>query len=122
MKNEEMIMKTRIRLMNSRVIGTTGNKMEVVDADGVVTEIDEPEEIHTYVGWKRRGYQVPQGTKAKVFIPIWNYSTDEEGNTTMFQRNAPFFTPSQVEKIVPQDVEEVETDTVKELSEELIFA
>ena len=99
MTNEQIIMNMRVKLMNSRVIGTTGKKMEWVDRDGVITEIDEPAEIHTYVGWKRRGYQVPKGTKAKVFVPIWNYSTDEEGNTTMFQRNAPFFTPDQVEKI-----------------------
>ena len=99
MKNEEIIMRTRVNLMNSRVIGTTGNKMEWMTSEGEVIEIDEPAEIHTYTGWKRRGYQVPKGAKAKVFIPIWNYSTDEEGNTTMFQRNAPFFTPDQVEKI-----------------------
>ena len=106
MTNEQIIMNMRIKLMRSRVIGTTGKKMELVDNDGVVTEIDEPAEIHTYVGWKRRGFQVPKGTKAKVFIPIWNYSTDEEGNTTMFQRNAPFFLPSQVEEIKAEITEE----------------
>lgn len=110
MTNEQIIMNTRVRLMNNRVIGTTGKKMEYVDRDGVVTEIDEPAEIHTYVGWKRRGFQVPKGTKAKVFIPIWNYSTDEEGNTTMFQRNAPFFTPEQVIKI--EESEDNNLDTV----------
>ena len=106
MTNEQIIMNMRIKLMRSGVIGTTGKKMELVDNDGVVTEIDEPAEIHTYVGWKRRGFQVPKGTKAKVFIPIWNYSTDEEGNTTMFQRNAPFFLPSQVEEIKAEITEE----------------
>jgi hypothetical protein len=106
MTNEQVIMNMRVRLMNSRVIGTTGNKMEWVDRDGVITEIDEPAEIHTYVGWKRRGYQVPKGTKAKVFIPIWNYLTDEEGNTVMMQRNAPFFLPNQVEKI-EEDIDEM---------------
>lgn len=108
MTNEQIIMNTRVRLMRNGVIGTTGRKMEYVDADGVVSEIDEPAEIHTYVGWKRRGYQVPRGTKSKVFIPIWNYSTDEEGNTTMFQRNAPFFLPSQVELIQPEEISDKE--------------
>lgn len=99
MKNEEVIMQTRVNLMNNRVIGTTGRKMEWHDRDGVVIEIDEPAEIHTYTGWKQRGFQVPKGTKCKVFIPIWNYVTLEDGTTTMMQRNAPFFTPEQVEKI-----------------------
>ena len=103
MKNEQIIMNTRVRLMQNRQIGTTGNKMKWIDRDGNEVEIDEPAEIHTYTGWKRRGFQVPQGTKSKVFIPIWNYQTDEEGNTVMMQRNAAFFTPDQV---VPIEVEE----------------
>lgn len=106
MKNEEIIMKTRVNLMRNGQIGTTGRKMEYVDADGVISEIDEPAEIHTYTGWKRKGFQVPKGMKAKVFIPIWNYLTDEEGNTVMMQRNAPFFLPNQVEKI-EEDIDEM---------------
>lgn len=99
MKNEEIIMKTRINLMNNRQLGTTGRLMDYVTEDGELTQIDEPAEIHTYVGWKRKGYQVPIGTKSRVFIPIWNYTTDDEGNTVMIQRNAPFFLPDQVVKI-----------------------
>lgn len=104
MKNEQIIMNTRINLMRNGQLGTTGRKMEYVDNDGVISEIDEPAEIHTYTGWKQRGFQVPRGTKARVFIPIWNYITDEEGNTVMMQRNAPFFLPDQVEKI---EIEEI---------------
>ena len=100
MKNEEIIMQTRVNLMNARVIGTTGRKMEWKDKDNNPIEIDEPAEIHTYTGWKQRGYQVPRNTKAKIFIPIWNYITLEDGSQTMIQRNAAFFTPSQVERIV----------------------
>ena len=73
MKNEQIIMNTRINLMRNGQLGTTGRKIEYVDRDGFVSEIDEPAEIHTYTGWKQRGFQVPKGTKARVFIPIWNY-------------------------------------------------
>lgn len=96
MKNEEIIMQTRVNLMNARVIGTTGRKMMWHDADGNQIEIDEPAEIHTVAGWNKKGYSVVKGSKSKVFIPIWNYITLEDSTTTMIQRNAPFFTPEQV--------------------------
>lgn len=118
MKNEEIIMKTRIQLMRNGKIGTTGNKMTIIDQNQQEVEIDEPAEIHTYVGWKRAGYQVPKGTKAKVFIPIWTYQRQEDGSSVMFQRNAPFFTPDQVEKI--EEVEEVAPVFINK--EDLIFA
>lgn len=104
MTNEQIVMNTRVMLMRNGQIGTTGRKIEYVDKDGVVSEINEPAEIHTYVGWKRLGYQVPEGTKAKVFIPIWVYNTDEEGNTIMMNVNRPFFLPSQVQKIEEENL------------------
>ena len=120
MKNEQIIMNTRVRLMQNKQLGTTGRKMPWVDRDGNEIEIDEPAEIHTYTGWKRRGFQVPQGTKSKLFIPIWNYSTDEEGNTVMMQRNAAFFTPDQVVPI-EDDVQNPVNVTASVDVNELVF-
>lgn len=99
MKNEDIIMKTRIQLMKNGMIGTTGRKIKIIDNNQQEVEIDEPAEIHTYTAWKRLGFQVPKGTKAKIFIPIWNYQTLDDGTQLKFQRNAPFFTPEQVEII-----------------------
>lgn len=110
MKNEEIIMKTRVNLMNSRVIGTTGRKMPWKDADGNDIMIDEPAEIHTVAGWNRNGYKVNKGEKCKIFIPIWNYITLEDGSTTMIQRNASFFTPEQV------TVRDVVSDAIEEMA------
>ncbi len=95
MKNEQIIMNTRVNLMRNGQLGTTGRKMNYVDADGVETQIDEPAEIHTYTGWKRLGFQVPKGTKAQIFIPTWT-RTAEGG---WLQRNAPYFKPDQVQPI-----------------------
>lgn len=92
MKNEQIIMNTRVQLMRNGQLSTTGKKMTYVDADGVESQIDEPAEIHTYTGWKMRGFQVPQGTKSRIFIPTWTRTA--EGGWT--QRNAPYFTPEQV--------------------------
>ena len=114
MKNEEIIFNTRVNLMNARIIGTTGNKVTVIQNEQEV-EIDEPAEIHTYVGWKRKGFQVPKGTKAKVFIPIWNYINNPDGSQTMIQRNAPFFTPEQVVPI--EEVEDVDNARMAEIVE-----
>lgn len=96
MKNETVVMQTRVNLMNMGVIGTTGRKMPWTDANGNQIEINEPAEIHTVAGWNKVGYKVNKGEKCKVFIPIWNYITLDDGSRTMVQRNAPFFTPEQV--------------------------
>lgn len=101
MKNEQIIMNTRVNLMRNGQLGTTGRKMNYVDADGVESQIDEPAEIHTYTGWKRLGFQVPKGTKAQIFIPTWT-RTAEGG---WLQRNAPYFKPDQVQPI--EEVDEV---------------
>jgi hypothetical protein len=92
MTNEQIIMNTRVNLMRNNQLGTTGRKIIWIDKDGIENEIDEPAEIHTYTGWKRKGFQVPKGTKAQIFIPTW--SRTEDGSWT--QRNAGYFKPEQV--------------------------
>ena len=112
MKNEQIVMQTRVNLMNLGVIGTTGRKMQWQDKEGNPIEINEPAEIHTVAGWNKAGYKVTAGQKCKVFIPIWNYITLDDGSQTMIQRNAPFFTPEQVEL----------RDVATEAMEEMAFA
>jgi len=121
MKNEQIIMNTRVQLMRNGQIGTTGRKMNYADADGVETQIDEPAEIHTYTGWKMRGFQVPQGTKSRIFIPTW--SRTAEGGWT--QRNAAYFTPDQVVPIEEAEPKQDTTDgfvNAPEALEEMVFA
>lgn len=60
------------------------------------------EEVDTYQGWKRRGYQVDRGQKAKFQTKIWKPckrgKTEEGENETpkLILVNASFFGKSQV--------------------------
>lgn len=68
--------------------------------------IDIPEPIHTFNGWKERGYQVKKGEHSKIKFPIWKHTTKtvekdgkEEERSNMFQKVSAFFTFDQVEPI-----------------------
>ena len=68
--------------------------------------IDMPEPIHTFNGWKERGYQVKKGEHSKIKFPIWKHTTKtvekdgkEEERSNMFQKVSAFFTFDQVEPI-----------------------
>ena len=71
MTNEQIIFSNRLQLMNSGVIGTTGRNIVIEDSEGRKTLTKEPEEIHTYMEWKRRGYTVRHGEKCISRLPIW---------------------------------------------------
>ena len=75
-------------------------------------EIGIPESLHTYAAWKKFGYQVRRGEKAKACIKIWKYKRFARENTDdtkdqldkintakMFMTKAYFFTIGQVDKI-----------------------
>lgn len=107
MTNAEIIFTESQRLMEEGVIGTTGRKFiaTVVNADGDQEENEffEPEPIHTYAGWKERGYQVRRGEKAIAQFTIWKHVTkkndNEEDESKMFMKRASWFKFSQVEPI-----------------------
>ena len=105
MTNEQIIFKERIELMNNGVIGKSGRKIIVEDMDGNKKEIEEPEQMHTFSEWKKRGYVVKHGEKAISKFPIWKHTTrkaEKEGDADkekMFMKVAFFFTASQVERI-----------------------
>lgn len=70
-------------------------------------KIDKTEDIHTYAGWKERGYQVRRGEKAVDKFSIWKYATSkkktETGETTeepkMFLKESAWFSTKQVDLI-----------------------
>lgn len=64
MTNAQIIFNERLRLMESGVIGSIGRKMILENGDGKKEEIFEPEQIHTYQGWKALGRQVQKVEKA----------------------------------------------------------
>jgi hypothetical protein len=102
MTNEQIIFSNRLQLMNSGVIGTTGRNIVIEDSEGRKTITKEPEEIHTYMEWKRRGYTVRHGEKCISRFTIWkNVPVKKEGEEPkekMIMKEAFFFKASQVEK------------------------
>lgn len=108
MTNETIIFNERVRLMEEGILKSTGKKIIVECADGK-KEIEVPEDIHTFNGWKERGYSVKKGEKSQIKISIWKYTVkkieteNKDGNaeeseqSKMFMKLSAFFTPSQVE-------------------------
>lgn len=95
MTNAEIIYKTSERLVMEGVL-----KMVQIGNDLV------PEPLHTFTGWKERGYAVKKGEKSFIKIPIWKHRSkkvekdgEEHETSSMFITTAAFFTFAQVEKI-----------------------
>lgn len=101
MTNEQIIINESMELMKQGIIGTSGRKLQFEDAEGNTKEIDEPETIHTYSGWKSLGFQVQKGEKAVAKFSIWKFvnKKDEEDEDKMFLTSASWFKASQVAPI-----------------------
>lgn len=105
MTNEQIIFNERLDLMESGVIGNTGRKITLENEEGEKKEIFEPEEIHTYRGWKECNRQVKKGEKAISTFLIWKHTTkkpkeqDEEEKESMFMTKSFWFKESQTEEI-----------------------
>ena len=108
MTNEMIILWESVDLMEQGIIGTTGRPFEVEDKDGNKRLLQEPEAIHTFDGWKERGYAVKKGEHAVASFMIWKYVSGkkkneeteaEEENGRCIMKKAFFFKASQVEKI-----------------------
>lgn len=116
MTNEKIILDESFRLMKEGVLKGSGIFVTMEFADGKSEEVELPEEIHTFNGWKTRGYSVKRGEKSAIKFPIWKYAAgkkraesaeksengengEQEDNSRMFMKNSAFFTKSQVEKI-----------------------
>ena len=115
MTNAQIIFNNQLELMKDGIIKSTGRQIEVVNAAGEVSKINEPEPIHTYASWKQLGRQVKKGEKSKAQFPIWKYTNKKEDmevtyidgtkgveevdNSKMFMKLSFFFTLEQTEPI-----------------------
>ena len=70
MTNAMIIITEQVRLQQEGILKYTGRYINAVGLDGVITKIPEIQPIHTYNGWKARGYQVKKGEKAIAKFPI----------------------------------------------------
>lgn len=112
MTNAQIILNESFTLMEKGILKGSGMYGNMIDKDGNTTLIELPEDIHTFNGWKERGFQVKKGEKSKIKFPIWKYTKKEKpedektGNpledaplTNMFMKLSAFFTAEQVEPI-----------------------
>ena len=100
-----IILNARFDLMQEGILHGTGNIIEVEDENGEKKQIEEPEQIHTYQGWKSLNRQVKRGEKSIATIQIWKHTTqkskaeDEDDQEKMFLTKAFFFRETQSEAI-----------------------
>lgn len=107
MTNEMIITQARIDLMKEGKIGKTGRVLTIVDAAGNKSQIEEPEELHTFAHWKENGFSVRKGEHAVARLLIWkhagNVEIKEDGSeidkSRMFMKTACFFSRSQVDEL-----------------------
>lgn len=107
--NGQIIMQASLELMKQGILKGSGEMAMQELPDGTKIEIELPETIHTYNGWKERGYQVKKGQKAKASFTIWRYIgkqvQDEESGELetvdgrCIPKKASWFTIDQCERI-----------------------
>ena len=101
MTNEQIIWAQRVKLRDEGILQNTGRMVPVESENGGKSFVAEPEQIHTFGEWKRRGYTVRHGEKAVSSFPIWRMTKkrSEEGtDPAMVMKTAFFFKASQVDK------------------------
>ena len=104
MTNAQIVMNNALELLDRGILKPSGRMFVQVMPDGSQMEIPEPEVIHTYSGWKHRGFQVRKGQRAVARFPIWHHSgkVDEETGIesgACYQKMASWFTAEQVERV-----------------------
>ena len=106
MTNATIILNESLRLMEEGVLKGSGQFVEIENEDGTKSTMELPEEIHTFNGWKARGYSVKKGEKSGIKFPNWKHTAkkvenengEEDEETHMFMKLSAFFTAAQVEK------------------------
>ena len=118
MTNSQIILHESLSLMEQGILKGSGIFGEIETELGTIT-VELPEDIHTFQGWKERGYIVRKGEKSTIKFPIWKHTTkmlktdtgnaeldkmnaqinEQGGQTNMFMKMSSWFTFSQVEPI-----------------------
>ena len=111
MTNAQIILNESVNLMKQGILKSSGETAKV-EINGEVKEIEMPEEIHTFNGWKERGFCVKKGEHSTIKFKIWKHTTKGKKPTeitgnpledapieNMFMKVSSFFTAAQVEPI-----------------------
>ena len=113
MTNATIILNEACNLFEQGLLKGTGKyiKMMYLDENGneIEKEVELPEDIHTFAGWKALGYSVKKGEKAVSKFSIWKYvkakaseaedaNADGEASGHCIMKVAAFFSASQVQR------------------------
>ena len=109
MTNAMIVLLKQVELAEAGILKYTGRTIKGINAvTGEPAEVPEIQPIHTYAGWKARGWQVKKGSKAVATFPVWKYTKgktkdmeEEEAQSKgyCYMKNASWFTDEQVEPI-----------------------
>ena len=107
MTNAMIILTESVKLMEDGILTGTGEIIVVEDSEGNKKQLEMPEPIHTFAGWKKLGYCVKKNEHCIAKFPVWNYKSrkvkneegEEEDKANMFLKTAFFFKASQVERM-----------------------
>lgn len=110
MTNAQIIFNEAQRLAEAGKIAYTGREFVMQMDDGTEITVPETEDIHTFAGWKERGFKVKKGEHAVAKFVIWKHSApkikelpDDGGEYVdkgkMFMKLSAFFSASQVEPL-----------------------
>lgn len=108
MTNATIIFNESLKLMEQGILKGTGEFLDVKREDGTSEKLEVPEEIHTFNGWKKRGFAVRKGEKSQIKFTIWKFikgsaktndEENEEVNGHCIMKLSAFFKASQVEKV-----------------------
>lgn len=114
MTNAEIIFGNRVFLMEQGVLKGVPNTSLLWKDEQGERQIEMPEEIHTFDGWKKLGFVVRKGEHATAKFPIWMPSKgkrkqkpqDDDGEQEQkmaargfYMKMAFFFTADQVQPV-----------------------
>ena len=80
MNNAMILMIETQKLAEAGVLKYTGRTFKAMNLAGEEVEFKEVEPIHTYAGWKSRGYKVQKGQHSDIKFPIWHYRKNKPKN------------------------------------------
>ena len=95
MKNEEIIMEEKIKLLKDGKIKGTGRK--IINPLDNYEMIEEPEEIHTKGKWAKDGFIVKEGETPITKIKIWKTYKRKDSQGVM-KVETEFYTKEQTER------------------------